>query len=471
MLQPISVQAKLQFIVIMVFAVFSIVCAQQRMMRKGPYLIYPNRPTQMTVLWQLENSAMCLLRWGSTPACSMGSVLTTETGQDTNEHQHIYTLSELSPGRIYYYQVIENDVMHAGSFRSAPPDTADSTSFFVYGDTRTYPEMHDSVMLSISRALGNDTSCQTFLMHAGDWNSSSMEEYWDTEYFNRAYSNTMEVLSKIPVLGARGSHEDDVTVYRKYWPYPYESGGFYYAFDYGPVHIAVVDQFTDYSPGSEQFRWLERSLALSDKKWKFIMLHEPGYSAEGSHADNVSVQTIIQPFCRKYRVNGVFAGHNHFYAHCLVDGVHHLTLGGGGAPLYPAGQSGKGLIKSVTSLHYAYVKALSDSAVVTVIRPDGAVIDNFSIRKTPDPEPPIYSTKKTALIKVNTIPYVKFLVIDISDCKNATLAIANICGAMVLKKTLKTPRTVIDCASYPNGLYCARIALGAYVAPVKFILF
>ena len=155
-----------------------------------------------------------------------------------------------------------------------------------------------------------------------------MEEYWDEEYFNRTCINAMEALSKIPVLGARGNHEDDVRVYQKYWPYPYESGGFYYAFGYGPVHISVIDQYSDYSPSSEQYRWLENTLSLSDKKWKFILLHEPGFSAEGSHGDNFYVETIIHPLCRKYGVSGVFAGHNHFYAHCIIDGVHHLTFGG-----------------------------------------------------------------------------------------------------------------------------------------------
>jgi len=33
-------------------------------MRKGPYLIYPNSNTKMTVLWQLRNDAECKIDWG-----------------------------------------------------------------------------------------------------------------------------------------------------------------------------------------------------------------------------------------------------------------------------------------------------------------------------------------------------------------------------------------------------------------------
>ncbi|MBN1308454.1 MAG: metallophosphoesterase family protein [Chitinispirillaceae bacterium] len=440
-------------------------------MRKSPYLIYPNRPAEMTVLWQMENSATCQLRWGTTPACSTGRVLTTETGQTIDEHQHIHTLSELTPNRLYYYQVVENGVIHHGTFRSAPPDTADSTSFFIYGDTRTYPQMHDSVLSGICHTIRNAPSRQTILLHTGDWTASSWESYWDMEYFNRAYPHTLEVLSKIPVLGAIGNHEveGDETVYRKYWPYPYERGGFYYAFDYGPVHISVIDQYSDYSPGSEQFQWLENDLAWSDKQWKFILLHEPGFSDEGAHGNNFQVQIILHPLCLRYGVSGVFSGHNHFYAHCTVDGVHHLTLGGGGAPLYQVYHTGKGLITSETSLHYAYVNVRPDSAAVAVIRPDGTVVEEFSIVETP--EPPLPIPKKTALFDVYTLRSLKLLVVETVNYKNATVTLLDVGGRMMLNRKLMTPRTVIDLAAYPRGVYVTRVATETSAVPAKIVLF
>ena len=463
---------KLHTVVIPALIFFSIASAQQGRMRKGPYLIYPNEPTRMTVLWQLENSAYCRIIWGLTPACSTGRVLTTETGYDVDEHQHIQTLSNLIPNRIYYYQVIENGVIHYGTFRSAPPDTAGSTSFFIYGDTRTYPQMHDSVLSGICRDISDFPSHQTILLHAGDWNTSSIEPYWDSEYFNRTYRNTLEFLSKIPVLGTTGNHEveGDKTVYKKYWPYSYETGGFYYAFDYGPVHISVVDQYTDYSPGSEQFRWLENDLAWTDKKWKFILFHEPGFTAYGAHGNNYNVQTIIQPLCLKYGVIGVFSGHDHFYAHCMVDGVHHLTLGGGGAPLYPVGDRGEGLIKSETSLHYAYVNVRPDDVVFTFMRPDGTVIDEFSTKETPEPEPPIPVTKESGPFSVYTIQTLKILVIETINYKGATLKIVTMGGTMILNRKLTAQRTFIDLASSPNGVYFVKVSTRKSASPVKIIL-
>jgi hypothetical protein len=462
---------KLPPLVIIALAIFSFVCAQESQMRKGPYLIYPNNPSQMTVLWQLKNSDTCRLQWGLTPACTTGSVFTTETENGIDGHQHIHTLSELTPDRLYYYQITENNNVHAGSFRSAPPDSVGTTSFFVYGDTRTYPQMHDSVMPGICHSINDEPSHQTFLLHAGDWNSSSMESYWDSDYFNRECPNTMEVLSKIPVLGARGNHEDDAAVFRKYWPYPFESEGFYYAFDYGPVHVAVVDQYTDYSIGSKQIQWLDHDLARSDKPWKFILLHEPGFSDEGAYPNNRSVQKVIHPLCRIYGVNAVFGGHSHFYAHCIVDSVHHLTFGGGGGPLYQVGHTGQGLIMSETSLHYARVSVESDSAVVTVFRPDRTVIDRFSMSDTLEPEPPVVITKRIAPVQVYTVPAAKRLVIEIKDYKNTEVTLLDFCGRVMLKENITSPRTVIDYASYPRGFCCAQITRGTSAPLTRKILF
>ena len=57
------------------------------------------------------------------------------------------------------------------------------------------------------------------------------------------------------------------------------------------AHIAVVDQYTDYAPGSEQYAWLENDLANTTVPWKFIQLHEPGWSA-GRHSSEYSVQGL-----------------------------------------------------------------------------------------------------------------------------------------------------------------------------------
>ncbi|MBK9777870.1 MAG: hypothetical protein IPP62_16195 [bacterium] len=72
----------------------------------------------------------------------------------------------------------------------------------------------------------------------------------------------------------------------------------------------------------------------SNKPWRFVVLHEPGWSAGGGHPNNAAVQAYLQPLFVQYGVSIVFTGHNHYYARAVVDGVNHITTGGGGGPLH-----------------------------------------------------------------------------------------------------------------------------------------
>jgi hypothetical protein len=139
--------------------------------------------------------------------------------------------------------------------------------------------------------------------------------------------------ANIPHMGVRGNHEGGATYWKRYWPQPYQPGGLYFSFDYGPMHVVMLDQYTSYNAGSTQYNWLRDDLAASTKKWKFIVLHEPGWSAGGGHGNNTTVQRDIQPLAEQYGVAIIFGGHNHYYARATVNGVQHLTVGGAALPL------------------------------------------------------------------------------------------------------------------------------------------
>ena len=75
--------------------------AQAAFLKKGPYLVYPGANTQMTVLWQLDSTSIANISWGTDPTASEFTASTAEYGSD---HQHSYTITNLTPGRKYYYQ-------------------------------------------------------------------------------------------------------------------------------------------------------------------------------------------------------------------------------------------------------------------------------------------------------------------------------------------------------------------------------
>jgi len=344
--------------------------------RKGPYLIYTGDNTKMMVLWQLDVTETCTLEWGYDTSYSLGNVPVTEYVAD---HQYKYTIDSLDPGTKYYYRVTQSGGPHRGSFRTAPYADAKNVKFLAYGDTRSYPATHNAVNGAMVSTFTSDPEYQTILLHSGDWVATGESETdWTDQFFGRTYSNTIEMEANLPINGCRGNHEGTGNLYQKYWPYPYVSN-FYWSFDYGPMHITVIDQYTSYGTSSPQLNWITNDLSTSSKEWKFLIFHEPGWSAGGGHTNNTSVQTLIQPLCELYRVDIVFAGHNHYYCRCEVNDVRHLTCGGGGAPLHTPILSDPNVITATSAYNFCKINIQDKVLTFTALKPDGTIIDEFMI--------------------------------------------------------------------------------------------
>jgi hypothetical protein len=366
--------------------IWSFTTAATAGVKKGAYLIYPGDNTQMTVLWQLDATHDCTLEWG-TDTNYGNSVTSSEYGSD---HQHQYTITSLTPGAKYYYRVQVEAGYLTGSFLAAPAADAQNVKFLAYGDCRSLPDIHDAVNAEMIATYTADPAYQTFTMLTGDWVANGdNESHWTNQFFNRSWQNTMEMQANLPINGCIGNHERTGRAFKKYWPYPYESGGQYWSFDYGPAHIVVLDQYTtSYASGSPQYIWLENDLANATAPWKFIQLHHPGWSA-GRHANNSDVQDYIQPLCETYGVAIVFAGHNHNYARAMVNGVAHITTGGGGAPLYPTEDGHPNIVVHDRSNHFCKIDIQGGQLTFEAVRWDGTVIDTFTMmeRRAFNPKP------------------------------------------------------------------------------------
>jgi len=353
-------------------------------MEKGPYLIYPGNNTQMKVLWQLDASSTCTLEWGQDTSYADGSVQTTEYGSD---HQHQYVIPNLLPATKYYYRVNMSGTYFTGNFLSAPAETEPNLKFLCYGDTRSYPSDHDAVCEQMIATYTNDPGYQTFAGHVGDWvNDGSLENDWTTEFFDRSQPNALTMMANVPIMGCMGNHEYNGVLYQKYWPYNF-AGSRYFSFDYGPVHVVIVDQYVSYTPGSAQYTWLENDLASTAKPWKFLIFHEPAWSA-GGHSNSTTAQEVFQPLCLQYAIKVVFAGHNHYYSRCEVDGIHHVTTGGGGAPLYAPSTSYPYVVAATQVHHHCEINIQGDQLDFVARDRNGNIIDSFTTSNTIPPALP-----------------------------------------------------------------------------------
>ncbi len=343
--------------------------------RKAPYLIYNGNETEMQVIWQLYSTDTCRIDWGTDTLYSLGSAQTYEYGTD---HQHTYTITNLNPATKYYYRITAGQEVHTGNFRSAPDTSSNAVSFFVYGDTRSNPGTHDQVAAAMLETYYEDSDFQSIVISSGDLVSNGDNEtYWTNEFFDPSYSNIQEMLATLPYQACMGNHEGSGILFKKYFPYPFVDGR-YWSFDYGPAHFVVVDQYTSYGPGSAQLTWIENDLASTTKAWKFIYLHEPGWTA-GHHSNNTDVQNYIQPLCEEYGVPIVFGGHNHYYARAVVNNIQHITTGGGGAPLYQPDTSYPYIVTATMANHFCAVEINKSTLKLRVITPAGVIIDSFSV--------------------------------------------------------------------------------------------
>jgi len=236
---------------------------------------------------------------------------------------------------------------------------------------------------------------ETVWMHVGDFvNNGENEDDWTNQFFNRSYANSLEIQRRLPIMGCRGSHERAGIVYNKYYPYTElletsvtpapATSVHYYSFDYGPVHIAVIDDNISRDVGSTQYNWLVADLTASSREWTILMFHEPAYSA-GGHGDNLVNRTLISNLqSAGFTIHMVLVGHNHYYARCEADGVVHLTTGGGGAPLYgPDLNFSPYVVTASRELTFARLEINGNTLDCTVKTSAGTVADSFTITSGP----------------------------------------------------------------------------------------
>jgi predicted phosphodiesterase len=390
-------KALIGLVLVLAFTVFS--TAAFAGILKSPYLIYPGQNTQMEVVWQDDASETTnIVSWGTDTLYSMGTVTVLEdpAPAGTNPltglpypavNTHKYIITGLTPNATYYYQVADatNGVYGIGSFITAPADNATAVRFLGMGDSRSQPFALDNMMQAMRTFYsqpGNE-EYQRLVIHNGDWVATDAETNWTNEWFSPTKPDIRTFTANSPLNGCKGNHDNSSGYsyfFPKYFPFPYvgkttvdttdatknypKSNNLYWSFDYGPVHVTVVDEYSTYAVGSAQYNWLVNDLATTTKPWKILIYHEPSYSA-GSDGDNVTARSL-ETLVTQYGVDMIYAGHSHNYARTgaynlaqanndpIALNVPHITSGGGGAPVYQPNMTNTGSYPHVITAWPAY---------------------------------------------------------------------------------------------------------------------
>ncbi len=286
-------------------------------------------------------------------------------------------LTELLACREYAYRVEPFEQGFPHRFTALPAAgkaCPGGTRLAVFGDTRYGDDHHAAIMTQMRpyRPL--------FLLNGGD----IVNEARRLDEWRRFFHIERDVAGDVPLAVAPGNHEGyldpkfGAAMMERYFGLPGSPGTGHRSFDVGPVHVVVLDLYWGTSMSERGRRWLEKDLAaVPDDRFRIVVMHEPGFSFS-RHRVYSTLRNLREVFSR-YRVDAVCGGHSHIYEHFKADGVHYLTLGGGGAPLHkPRMRVVKGeekyLVETGAFHHFMVVDFQEGKAVFRVIDSDSKKI-------------------------------------------------------------------------------------------------
>jgi hypothetical protein len=198
------------------------------------------------------------------------------------------------------------------------PVQPNSVQFAVIGDNGTgeEPQYQVAQQMVTYRAI----LPYSFVLMLGDniYGGHSPEDF--ARKFEQPYKVLLD--AGVKFYASLGNHDRPLEVFYE----PFNMGGHrYYAFTRGNVRFLALD--SNYM-GPDQLSWLEQQLHGSTSAWKICFFHHPLYSTGKMHGSAVDLRKMIEPLFKRYGVNVVFSGHEHFYERMQPqNGIQYFIMG------------------------------------------------------------------------------------------------------------------------------------------------
>jgi predicted phosphodiesterase len=328
---------------------------------RGPYLQSVTTDS-IIVVWETDRPGPGEVTYGETTAHG------TSVAAPSVDTRHAVTLASLTPYTVYHYRVESGGARLSkdATFHTAAGSNQTRFTFVVFGDTRTQHQFHQAV---VEQIVAQEPD---FVLHSGDLvaNGHSAHE-WET-----FFGIERELMAHAPLFPTLGNHEGDALHYFDLFYLPGNER--WYTFDYGNARFVClqVDSIAAFHPGSEQYSWLEETLAANTQPWLFVYFHIPPYSSVQDSLEG-DVRQALPPLFERYGVDVVFNGHKHNYERNEVNGVTYVVTGGGGAPLYAMQEREPTQVAFAMAHHFVLLEIDGHHLEATVISSGGEVLDQF----------------------------------------------------------------------------------------------
>jgi hypothetical protein len=345
-------------------------------------------PSSMTISWVTNDDCYSHVIYGTNNNSLDNMVYGSDSSYEFYYNQkhyksgyiHHVLLTDLKPLTLYYYQCgdfMELSISDILTFKTLPK-IADNTqiTFGILGDIG---QTSHSVS-TINHIMKEDKV--DMILHAGDLSYADCEQtLWDS------YGQMIEPLaSHKPWMVCPGNHEIEFngtdytnlfTAFENRYRMPYiepplfgdviiksdinsktgmpyctpsifqseyNYGNSFYSFESGLAHIIYLNPYTNTSPTSLQYNWLQNNLASIDRlitPWIIVVMHCPWYSSNMNHyadSQTVLMRESMEDLFYEYKVNIVFNGHVHHYERTYpvyrnetdIHGPVYITIGDAG---------------------------------------------------------------------------------------------------------------------------------------------
>jgi len=331
---------------------------------RGPYL-QSVTPDSIIVVWETGRPSHGEVAYGETAAYGSSAA---DPAVGT---RHAVTLAGLAPYTTYHYRVESGGAPLSengedATFRTAAGADQTRFTFAVLGDTRTQHQFHQAV---VEQIVAQEPD---FVLHSGDLVANGHSARgWET-----FFEIERELMARAPLFPALGNHESNAQHYFDLFYLPGNER--WYTFDYGNARFVClqVDGIADFCPGSEQYTWLEETLAANTQPWLFVYFHIPPYSSVQDNLED-GIRQALTPLFERYGVDVVFNGHKHNYERNEVNGITYVVTAGGGAPLYAMQEREPTQAAFALVHHFVLLEIDGDHLQAKVISIEGEVLDEF----------------------------------------------------------------------------------------------
>lgn len=377
-----------------------------------------NPSTTMAITWRTDAATRAgLVEYAKGPtlsttarrAAATSKAFTTDLGAT---RLFAVNVTGLSPNTQYCYRVGDGS-QHwsaAHTFSTAKAKT-DEVKFLIFGDSQssaTGESPYGQWSTTVHNAYKANPDAK-FMVNVGDL----VDVGQNGTHWNAWFAAAAGVVDTIPEMPVVGNHETTpAKPSRKpsYWIAQFtlpQNGpdslkSQVYSYDYGPVHIAVLDsQQAEEKAFGDLFgpekAWLEADLAASKATWKLVFFHKAVYEQHPTRK-SADVKAAFCPTIEAQHADLVFNGHDHGVARTypIKDGV--LKRKPSEGTIYClVGRSGSkyysNLVKKPWNTffysptdqpNYLVVDIVGAKLTMRAVKQDGTPISSFYIDKAKD---------------------------------------------------------------------------------------